>query len=93
MTTYNARSSWEFGGVVVVVASSTCGLSAVILLLAIYTSCQTMPYIEPAYKETPKLTIYGESVAAQTPTAEWGVLARTVAEECSLWRGGNSLAF
>lgn len=51
--------------------------------------CQTIPYIEPVDKETPKQTIYGESVAAWAPAAEWGVLARTVAEECSCGVGGG----
>lgn len=67
----------------VVVVSLTWGLGADILPLARCTPCQTMPYIEPAYEETPKLTIYGESVAAQTSAAECKVQSKTVAEEFS----------
>lgn len=68
---------------IVVVVSHLGSIAADILFLAKCILCQIMPYIEPAYKETPKLTIYGESVSAQAPTAEWGALAKTVAEECS----------
>lgn len=67
-------------------------LIADILFPARCTLCQIMPFIEQAYKETPKLTIYGQSVAAQAPAAEWGTLAKTVAEECSCGGGGKKLA-